>query len=227
MFVLCADCALHRGCRLVYGLHSYFWFAWLIIFHHFYGRSDKTVNLFCKFSPSPHKKINTLAAPVTHTQFNYTLYQTSKKTFPSYLFHLVDYFSYIKSLAIIMLYGNSFTNPIIYSICNEQFRTGFKDLFGSCLQPCSFLMKITGLAKSDPDRTFSRNDCLSAREESRTGDRQKLTIDNNQRETPKQEFERSDSVCSQRCAFRHKPREMLAACEPDKDDAAVAYVSAV
>ncbi|XP_028393036.1 neuropeptide FF receptor 2-like [Dendronephthya gigantea] len=138
----------------------------------------------------------------------------------------VVYYPYIQGLAIIMLYGNSFTNPLIYSICNEQFRTGFKDLFGWCLQPCSFLMKIPGLAKSDPERMFSRNDCLSVREENSIGDRQMLTIDNDQRETHKPKFERSDSVCSQRCTSRHWPKEILASFEPDKDEVVV-YVSAV
>ena len=47
-----------------------------------------------------------------------------------------------------MLYGNSCTNPIIYSVCNDQFRTAFKDLFGSCLRACCLFVKFARISKN-------------------------------------------------------------------------------
>lgn len=35
-----------------------------------------------------------------------------------------------------MLYGNSFTNPIIYNACNEEFRKSFRSYFKMLITPC-------------------------------------------------------------------------------------------
>lgn len=58
-----------------------------------------------------------------------------------------EIFDELHGLAMIMLYGNSFTNPIIYSVCNDQFRSGFKEVFGSCLQPCCVMMEFARSTK--------------------------------------------------------------------------------
>jgi hypothetical protein len=130
-----------------------------------------------------------------------------------------------------MLYGNSFINPVIYSICNDQFRTGFRDLFGSCLQPCTFLMKITGYAKSDPDRTLMRspNDRLPLHDDIRDG-RVLTNGYNGERDRENgvpRPRERADSACGGRCAERSRLHS-VSFVEPSAskfDD--IAYVSAV
>ena len=39
-----------------------------------------------------------------------------------------------------MLYGNSFTNPIIYNACNEEFRKSFRSYFKMLIKPCARLV---------------------------------------------------------------------------------------
>lgn len=39
-----------------------------------------------------------------------------------------------------MLYGNSFTNPIIYNACNEEFRKCFRGYFSLWIKPCARLV---------------------------------------------------------------------------------------
>lgn len=39
-----------------------------------------------------------------------------------------------------MLYGNSFTNPIIYNACNEEFRKSFCSYFKMLIKPCARLV---------------------------------------------------------------------------------------
>ncbi|CAB3995298.1 neuropeptide FF receptor 2-like [Paramuricea clavata] len=46
----------------------------------------------------------------------------------------------ISSIAITMLYGNSFTNPIIYNACNEEFRKSFRSYFRILIKPCARLV---------------------------------------------------------------------------------------
>ena len=46
----------------------------------------------------------------------------------------------IQSIALIMLYGNSFTNPIIYNACNEEFRKSFRSYFRMLIKPCAVLL---------------------------------------------------------------------------------------
>lgn len=125
-----------------------------------------------------------------------------------------------------MLYGNSFINPIIYSICNDQFRTGFRDLFGSCLQPCNFLLKITGLAKSDPERTLSRTQ--NDRQAVRSGEENGHVLHNGYNrerhgENAKMGVERSG--CGGKYVDRNKPRLTQVASTSKIEDAV--YVSAV
>ena len=50
------------------------------------------------------------------------------------------YFEEIRSIAVIMLYGNSFTNPIIYNACNEEFRKSFRSYFRMLIKPCAVLL---------------------------------------------------------------------------------------
>ncbi len=38
----------------------------------------------------------------------------------------------IRVISVVMLYSNSASNPILYNICNEQFRDGFKQYFKPC-----------------------------------------------------------------------------------------------
>jgi hypothetical protein len=38
----------------------------------------------------------------------------------------------IRVISVVMLYSNSASNPILYNICNEQFRDGFKKYFKPC-----------------------------------------------------------------------------------------------
>ena len=127
-----------------------------------------------------------------------------------------------------MLYGNSFINPIIYSICNDQFRAGFRDLFGSCFQPCNFLLKITGLAKSDPERTLSRTQ--NDRQTVRGGIENGHLLPNGYNrerhgEGGRMGVERSDSGCGGKCVDRNKPRLTSVASTSKMED--TMYVSAV
>ena len=46
----------------------------------------------------------------------------------------------IQSIAVTMLYGNSFTNPIIYNACNEEFRKSFRSYFRMLIKPCARLV---------------------------------------------------------------------------------------
>ena len=125
-----------------------------------------------------------------------------------------------------MLYGNSFINPIIYSICNDQFRTGFRDLFGSCLQPCNFFMKITGLAKTDQDRTLTRSPNERLPLPNNLGDGRVLTNGYNRENGVARPRERSDSACGGRCAERSRQLSVsLVACASHCDE--IAYVSTV
>lgn len=127
-----------------------------------------------------------------------------------------------------MLYGNSFINPIIYSICNDQFRTGFRDLFGSCLQPCNFLLKLTGLAKSDPERTLSRAQDNRGTVRGGVGNGHILPNGyNGERhgENVRQGIERSDSGYGGKYADPNKPTLTLVASTSKIDN--VMYVSAV
>lgn len=39
-----------------------------------------------------------------------------------------------------MVYGNSFTNPIIYNACNEEFRKSFRSYFRILIKPCARLI---------------------------------------------------------------------------------------
>ena len=43
-------------------------------------------------------------------------------------------FPILNDIAVVMLYCNSASNPILYNICNEQFRDGFKQCFKPCLR---------------------------------------------------------------------------------------------
>lgn len=39
-----------------------------------------------------------------------------------------------------MVYMNSFANPIIYNVCHEEFRKSFRSYCGMLLKPCAHLM---------------------------------------------------------------------------------------
>ena len=41
-------------------------------------------------------------------------------------------FPVLRVISVVMLYSNSASNPILYNICNEQFRDGFKQYFKPC-----------------------------------------------------------------------------------------------
>lgn len=43
-------------------------------------------------------------------------------------------FRMLQFISALMLYSNSASNPILYNICNEQFRNGFKQYFKPCLK---------------------------------------------------------------------------------------------
>lgn len=52
----------------------------------------------------------------------------------------LKYMPELHSVAVIMVYGNSFTNPIIYNACNEEFRKCFRGYFKAWIKPCARLV---------------------------------------------------------------------------------------
>ena len=79
-------------------------------------------------------------------------------------------------------------------------------------------MKITGLAKSDADRTFLRDDTRDGRVLTNGYNRERRTIN-------AREVERSDSGCGGRCVDHTRKKVSLAACTSNMEG--IAYVTAV
>lgn len=85
----------------------------------------------------PHEEIHTCLTYCDHKKLpqfldaniKYALYLDNSK-----------YKEEISSIAVIMLYGNSFTNPIIYNACNEEFRKSFRSYFRLLIRPCAILV---------------------------------------------------------------------------------------
>jgi hypothetical protein len=142
-----------------------------------------------------------------------------------------------------MLYGNSFTNPIIYNACNEEFRKSFRSYFRMLIKPCAVLLLGDRLSWDDrPDilddlgttlnrtRSFRR---LSSRRETLINVNNEATAKvpngqedgNNNRTNRKISFANGNTVENHRTCSEHANRTNHRYGVPHGKDSLVEYVS--
>ena len=164
-----------------------------------------------------------------------------------YILRLVDgkYNEQIQSIAVIMLYGNSFTNPIIYNACNEEFRKSFRSYFGMLIKPCAILLLGDRLNWDDRQEIFddmgttfgrtrsfrrssSRRDVLINLNTRTNGEIPNGLQDSNNNRTNRRISYANDvenAVENQRTCSKHTDRTNRSRSVPYRKDSLLQYVS--